>query len=135
MTSNSILLSIRFHHPTMQSREIEKGIGRQANIAYNIGDPTKPNRLGISSKTFLETYVVVDIDTIEDKDLEQTIRAANSLLLGKLSFLETFNTTGGRIDYYITAISDEVRAFVFDQCLIRDCAKLNVEIGVEFFKS
>jgi len=132
-TEPLLLLSVRFSHKKISSDEIIQNINIIPDVKRSVGEEWTPKNKQTEGKINEITYVAKTIIKTNDIDLENAIKKANELLMKNLNYINKFNNSGGKIDYYITIVSTKYYGFDLSPEIIKECAVLGIEIGVELF--
>ncbi|MDP2369136.1 hypothetical protein [Rhodoferax sp.] len=131
MDEATLALSIRLRHPTMNVRDISRGMEFVPVVAHQVGD-VKTNRAGQAlGGRYAESYWVCrPIDT-ESIGLATAIAMANQWMSARAVFVTSFGESGGAAEYYLTAYCTGLFGFELDPQLLHQCAALRVKLAVE----
>jgi hypothetical protein len=132
-TEPLLLLSVRFSHKKISSDEIIQNINIIPDVKRSVGEEWTPKNKQTEGKINEITYVAKTIIKTNDIDLENAIKNANEILMKDINYINKFNDSGGEIDYYITIVSTKHYVFGLSPEIIKECAVLGIEIGVELF--
>lgn len=133
MTNELLILSIRLWHPTISAESIISSIGCHPEVIQRAGEQKKTKKGSPLEGFYEQTYIAFEYLREPDSNLSSAIVKANKYLSSIKSFIFQFIASGGRIDYYISIVSQTWFAFEIYPELIQECADLQVSIGVEIF--
>jgi hypothetical protein len=132
-TEPLLLLSVRFSHKKISSDEIIENINIIPDVKRNVGEEWIPKNKQTDGKINEITYVAKTIIKTNNIDIENAIKNANELLMKNINYINKFTSSGGEIYYYITIVSTKNYVFELSPEIIKECAILGVEIGVELY--
>ncbi len=126
-------VSLRITHPTIDPTEVTRELSIEPSCRYKVGDrraTPKGNPLpGFNECSGWFYRLPQDADA----SLPVVLRGMNLQLFKSRSYLESLQSTGGTIEYFIGWFSEFNSGEVFDWQLLKECAALRINLAFDIY--
>ena len=127
-------ISLHLQHPLLSAKQITDAIGVEPKWSHDIGDQRSSADATQLLGPHKLTQWVFHIGDFDGSNISVGIAAANAFLRPHEVFLIAFNSSGGVIEYYVSAEFGERFFAALSPALLSECSTLCVTIEIEAWK-
>ena len=124
-------VSLRITHPTLAAAELCRGVNREAEFSWSVGEQRRTPKgaplLGVREESYCSFQLRRDG---RDGELARCLSEAVDALERSKGFLDDLRSTGGSVEFYCFWYPNGDTGEVFDPRLLRRMADLNIGLGI-----
>lgn len=126
-------VSFRIRHPTINSEDICKELGLEAEFKWKAGEERKTPKGQILQGVNEESYCCFQLKPSRNTGLASFLKRNNKKLYRHKKFLDTIRSTGGKLEYFIGWFVDKDSGEIFDLELLKQLVDLGIDFSIAVY--
>jgi len=126
-------VSFRVVHPNIDPDEVCNKLNMQAKYKWRVGDRRKTPKGTPLSGVYDYSYCSFLLDQFEEMELIDFLKHWNKKFFNFSDFLNSINSSGGNLEYFIGWYSKGNSGEVFDIDFLKELVKLKISLSIDFY--